>query len=52
MPTLSFSLLPDALHQLHDALVCLSKFYDSVAIEAEYDLVRALHKSYANIKGL
>jgi hypothetical protein len=39
MPKLSFSLKPSALLQLHDALVCLSKFNESVSIEAEYDLV-------------
>lgn len=41
MPKLSFSLKPSALLQLHDALVCLSKFNESVSIEAEYDLVSA-----------
>ncbi|EEA20995.1 hypothetical protein TMatcc_000999 [Talaromyces marneffei ATCC 18224] len=40
MPKLSFSLKPSALLQLHDALVCLSKFNESVSIEAEYDLLR------------
>ncbi|GAM37014.1 DNA repair protein [Talaromyces pinophilus] len=40
MPNLSFSLKPSALLQLHDALVCLSKFNESVSIEAEYDLLR------------
>ena len=42
MPKLSFSLKPAALLQLHDALVCLSKFNESVSIEAEYDLVSAV----------
>jgi cell cycle checkpoint control protein RAD9A len=37
--TLSFSLSPPALFRLHDALTCLSKFNESVSIEAEYDLV-------------
>ncbi|PYH87913.1 DNA repair protein rad9 [Aspergillus ellipticus CBS 707.79] len=40
MTTLSFSLAPRAIYQLHDALMCLSKFGDSVAIEAEFDLLR------------
>lgn len=39
MATLSFSLVPAALIRLHDALICLSKFNESVFIEAEYDLV-------------
>ncbi|KAF9893882.1 hypothetical protein FE257_010052 [Aspergillus nanangensis] len=40
MATLSFSLAPPALLQLHDALICLAKFHDTVAIEAEFDLLR------------
>ncbi|OJI86170.1 hypothetical protein ASPTUDRAFT_115334 [Aspergillus tubingensis CBS 134.48] len=40
MTTLSFSLAPQAIYQLHDALMCLAKFDDSVAIEAEIDLLR------------
>ncbi|KAL2002660.1 hypothetical protein VTN02DRAFT_6270 [Thermoascus thermophilus] len=40
MATLSFSLVPAALIRLHDALICLSKFNESVSIEAEYDLLR------------
>ncbi|GAT26444.1 DNA repair protein Rad9 [Aspergillus luchuensis] len=40
MTTLSFSLAPKAIYQLHDALMCLAKFDDSVAIEAEIDLLR------------
>jgi cell cycle checkpoint control protein RAD9A len=39
MATLSFSLEPPALFRLHDALVCLTKFNESVSIEAEYDMV-------------
>jgi cell cycle checkpoint control protein RAD9A len=39
MATLSFSLQSSALVPLHDALSCLSKFSESVSIEAEYDLV-------------
>lgn len=40
MTHLSFSLSPAALVRLHDALICLAKFNESVSIEAEYDLVR------------
>ncbi|KAI9368498.1 Rad9-domain-containing protein [Aspergillus egyptiacus] len=40
MTTLSFSLLPGSLLRMHDALVCLGKYSDTVAIEAEYDLLR------------
>ncbi|KAL6234623.1 hypothetical protein BDW75DRAFT_160531 [Aspergillus navahoensis] len=40
MTTLFFSLLPQALSQLHDALGCLAKYSDTVGIEAEYDLFR------------
>ncbi|KAK2753388.1 hypothetical protein FQN55_003517 [Onygenales sp. PD_40] len=34
MTDLTFTLLPDALIQLHDVLVCLAKFSESVSIEA------------------
>ncbi|KAL4871847.1 hypothetical protein BDV12DRAFT_183421 [Aspergillus spectabilis] len=40
MTTLSFSLLPGSLLRLHDALVCLAKYSDTVAIEAEHDALR------------
>ncbi|KAL5339572.1 Rad9-domain-containing protein [Aspergillus crustosus] len=40
MTALSFSLLPGSLLRLHDALVCLAKYSDTVAIEAEHDLLR------------
>lgn len=39
MTTLTLSLAPPALVRLHDALICLSKFSDTVAIETEQDLV-------------
>lgn len=42
MPALSFSLLPASLSRLHEALVCLGKFGDTVGIEAEHDIVRDL----------
>ncbi|OJJ46704.1 hypothetical protein ASPZODRAFT_2130135 [Penicilliopsis zonata CBS 506.65] len=40
MTSLSFSLAPDALVKLHNTLICLSKFSDSVTIEAEQNLLR------------
>ncbi|KAL4944582.1 hypothetical protein BDV06DRAFT_220100 [Aspergillus oleicola] len=40
MATISFSLLPDSLSHFHDALLCLSKFSDTVGIEAENELLR------------
>ncbi|KAL4880464.1 Rad9-domain-containing protein [Aspergillus karnatakaensis] len=40
MPTLSFSLLPGSLQRLQDTLACLAKFSDTVAIEAEHDMLR------------
>ncbi|KAJ5176076.1 uncharacterized protein N7482_001953 [Penicillium canariense] len=40
MTTLALSLGPPALVRLHDVLICLSKFSDTVAIEAEHDLLR------------
>ncbi|KAJ5273117.1 Rad9/DDC1 [Penicillium angulare] len=40
MTSLKLSLAPPALVRLHDALTCLAKFSDTVAIEAEHDLLR------------
>ncbi|KAL4917314.1 Rad9-domain-containing protein [Aspergillus aurantiobrunneus] len=40
MTALSFSLLPESLSRLHDALVCLAKYSDTVGIEGEHDLLR------------
>ncbi|BCR88017.1 putative DNA repair protein rad9 [Aspergillus chevalieri] len=40
MAHLSFSLAPASLVRLHEALTCLVKFNESVALEAEYDLLR------------
>ncbi|KAK2746636.1 hypothetical protein FQN57_002980 [Myotisia sp. PD_48] len=40
MASLSFTLLPEALLQLHGALSCLSKFNDTVSIEAGHDTFR------------
>jgi hypothetical protein len=43
MTALSFSLLPGSLLRLHEALVCLAKFSDTVSIEAEPEFVRIPH---------
>ncbi|KAL2363380.1 hypothetical protein RJZ56_003679 [Blastomyces dermatitidis] len=40
MTSLSFTLLPDALLQLHDVLICLAKFNENVSIEAEESFLR------------
>ncbi|RAH40528.1 putative DNA repair protein rad9 [Aspergillus brunneoviolaceus CBS 621.78] len=40
MASLSFSLSPEAIYQLHDALMCLGRFGDNVSFEAEFDLLR------------
>ena len=34
MAILSFTLSPEAISKLHDALVCLGKFSETVSIEA------------------
>ena len=39
MAILTFSLGPEALGKLHDALVCLGKFSDSVSFDASHDKV-------------
>ncbi|KAJ5963800.1 Rad9/DDC1 [Penicillium vulpinum] len=40
MTSLSLSLGPPTLVRLHDALICLSKFSETVAIEAEPEILR------------
>ncbi|CEL01375.1 hypothetical protein ASPCAL00959 [Aspergillus calidoustus] len=40
MTALSFSLLPGSLLRLHEVLVCLAKFSDTVSIEAEPEFLR------------
>ncbi|PGH02227.1 cell cycle checkpoint control protein RAD9A [Blastomyces parvus] len=40
MTSLSFTLLPEALLQLHDVLICLAKFNENVSIEAEESFLR------------
>lgn len=39
MAILNFTLSPDALSKLHDALVCLGKFSEAVSMEAVHDKV-------------
>jgi cell cycle checkpoint control protein RAD9A len=39
MAILSFTLNPDSISKLHDALVCLGKFSEAVSIEASNDKV-------------
>ena len=39
MPVLGFTLSPESLGKLHDALVCLGKFSEAVCIEAAHDKV-------------
>jgi cell cycle checkpoint control protein RAD9A len=39
MAVLAFTLGPEAIGKLHDALVCLGKFSEAVSIEASYDKV-------------
>lgn len=45
MASLCFTLLPEALPQLHDVLICLAKFSENVTLEAEYDFVRGFFLS-------
>jgi len=39
MVTLNFTLTPEAASRVHDFLICLAKFSDSVSIEARRDRV-------------
>jgi cell cycle checkpoint control protein RAD9A len=39
MAVLTFTINPDALGKLHDALVCLGKFSEAVCLEASSDRV-------------
>ncbi|KAK2861471.1 hypothetical protein FQN49_004167, partial [Arthroderma sp. PD_2] len=55
MASVSFTLLPEALLQLRDVLICLSKFNETVSIEAESDSLRlstlnATKSGYASYK--
>lgn len=42
MTSLVFTLDPDAIVRFHDIFICLAKFSDTVALEAEPDLVSPL----------
>jgi cell cycle checkpoint control protein RAD9A len=39
MAILNFTLSPEALGKVHDALVCLGKFSEAVSLEASQDRV-------------
>jgi hypothetical protein len=43
MVVLNFTLTPEAASKIHDLLVCLGKFSDTVAIEARRDRVGSYH---------
>jgi cell cycle checkpoint control protein RAD9A len=43
MAVLSFSLTPEATGRIYEALVCLAKFGEAVAIEARGDKASFLH---------
>ncbi len=40
MTTLSFTLAPEGVARLHEIVVCLGKFSESVSIEARHSSVR------------
>ena len=42
MTSLIFTLDPDAIVRFHDIFICLAKFSDTVALEAEPDIVSPL----------
>jgi len=52
MAILNFTLNPEALGKLHDALVCLGKFSEAVSIEAHHDKVRQSHSNSQKVWGL
>lgn len=39
MHTVAFTLSPEGVVRVHDAVVCLSKFSESVSLEARHDKV-------------
>lgn len=43
MVVLNFTLTPEAAAKVHDLLICLGKFSDTVAIEAKREKVGARH---------
>lgn len=42
MAVLTFTLSPEAVGKMHDALICLGKFNESVSLEATRDHVCSL----------
>jgi hypothetical protein len=46
MAILNFTLSPEALGKLHDALVCLGKFSEAVSLEASHDKVSGSETSH------
>lgn len=42
MAVLTFTLSPEAVGKMHDALICLGKFNESVSLEATRDHVSSL----------
>lgn len=45
MVVLNFTLAPEAAAKIHDLLICLGKFSDTVAIEARQDRVGSIARS-------
>lgn len=45
MVVLNFTLTPEAAAKVHDLLICLGKFSDTVAIEAKREKVGGRHFS-------
>ena len=45
MSALSFALSPEATAKVHDALVCLAKFGETVCMEARGDMVNSYDHS-------
>ena len=39
MPTLVFTLVPEGVVRIHDAMLCLAKFSDTIGLEARRDQV-------------
>ncbi|PGH16662.1 hypothetical protein AJ79_01534 [Helicocarpus griseus UAMH5409] len=55
MTSLNFTLLPEALLQLHDVLICLAKFNETVSIEAvesflRFSALNSTKSAYASFK--
>jgi hypothetical protein len=48
MTILNFTLSPEALGKLHDALVCLGKFSEAVSLEASQDRVSRILTAFSS----